>query len=64
MDSLSTQATQAAIAAAPRLAPEVSARTTQDDDRANEAPAFASSEDHATPPPKKTARGSTLDVFV
>jgi hypothetical protein len=63
MDSLSAQATHAAVAASARPAPELTARTTQDDDRANEAPAFAKREDEATPPPKKT-RGASIDLFV
>jgi hypothetical protein len=63
MDSLATQATIAAIAAAPRSSPDVAARTTQDDDRANATPAFATSEDEATPPPKK-GLGTSVDVFV
>jgi len=63
MDSISAQATQAAAAVAARPAPEIAARTTQDDDRANEAPAYAKSEDEATPPPKKN-RGASIDLFV
>ena len=63
MDSIATQATAAAAAVASRPAPEVTVRTTQDDDRANEAPAFATSEDEATPPPKKN-RGASIDLFV
>ncbi len=61
MDSISSQATAAAVAVAARPAPEITARTTQDDDRANEAPAFTRREDQATPPPKKL--GATLDLF-
>ncbi|MBM3538236.1 MAG: hypothetical protein FJX55_10435 [Alphaproteobacteria bacterium] len=63
MDSLSAQVTQAATAVSARPVPEVSARTAQDDDQANEAPAVATSEDQATPPPKKT-RGASIDIFV
>jgi hypothetical protein len=63
MDSISAQATSVAVAASPRPAPEVTDRTTQDDNKANEAPAFATSEAQATPPPKK-AIGGTVDFFV
>lgn len=63
MDSLSTQATTAAVAASARPAPGLAARTAQDDDQANEAPAYAKSEDEATPPPKKN-RGASIDIFV
>ncbi len=62
MDSISSQVTAAASAVASRPAPEVSARTTQDDDKANEAPAFAKSETAATPPPKK-GLGVAIDLF-
>jgi hypothetical protein len=63
MDSISAQGTAAATAAAARPAPEVTPRTTQDDDRANEAPAYAKSEAEATPPPKK-GLGAEVDVSV
>jgi hypothetical protein len=62
MDSLSNLGTAAATASAPRPSPEIAARTAQDDDKTNEAPAFAKSEVAATPPPKK-GLGVALDLF-
>ena len=62
MDSISAQATSAAAAVATRPAPEVAARTTQDDDKANETPAYAKSEAEAVPPPKK-GLGASVDLF-
>jgi hypothetical protein len=62
MDTLSNIGTAAATASAPRPTPEISARTAQDDDKANEVPAFAKNETQATPPPKK-GLGVALDIF-
>ena len=62
MDNLSTLGTAAAAGSAPRPSPEISTRTTRDDDKANEAPAFAKSEAAATPPPKK-GLGASIDLF-
>ncbi len=62
MDTLSNLGTAAAAAVASRPSPEIAVRTTRDDDKANEAPAFAKSAVAATPPPKK-GLGASLDLF-
>lgn len=62
MDSLSTLGTAAAAANLARPTPEIASRTTQNDNKANETPAVATSETAATPPAKK-GLGSSVDLF-